>query len=127
MLAADDVALSQHPLEPPYEGEEGGVVLAMHKRYERDRKLVREKIKAAKAKGPLVCEVCSFDFEASYGELGAGYIEVHHMQPVHMLKPGSKVALFDFALPCANCHRMVHRTNSPLPLTALRFAYSTKG
>lgn len=44
ILAADDTALSQHALEPPYEGEEGGVVLAMHKRYERDRKLVREKL-----------------------------------------------------------------------------------
>ena len=75
ILAADGVALSQHPLEPPYEGEEGGVVLAMHKRYERDRKLVREKLKEAKAKGPLACEVCAFDFEATYGELGAGYIE----------------------------------------------------
>lgn len=66
----------------------------MHKRYERDRKLVREKLKAAKAKGPLVCEVCAFDFEATYGRLGAGYIEVHHLKLIHMPKPDSKIKLF---------------------------------
>lgn len=122
ILAADNTALSQHPLEPPYEGEEGGVVLAMHKRYERDRKLVREKLKAARAKGPLVCEVCSFDFEATYGELGAGYIEVHHLKPVHTLKPGAKVKLSDLALLCANCHRMMHRSIAVLTLESLQKA-----
>ncbi|WP_232308033.1 HNH endonuclease [Sphingomonas hankookensis] len=88
----------------------------MHKRYERDRKLVREKLKEAKAKGPLACEVCAFDFEATYGELGAGYIEVHHVKPVHTLKPGSKVRLTDLVLLCANCHRMAHRRLGALPI-----------
>ncbi len=96
------------------------MILAMHKRYERDRKLVREKLEAAKAKGPLVCEVCAFDFEATYGELGAGYIEVHHVKPVHTLKPGSKVKLSDLALLCANCHRMAHRSGTPTTLDAIR-------
>lgn len=117
--AADDTALSQHPLEPPYEGEEGGVVLAMHKRYERDRKLVREKLKAAKAEGPLACQVCAFDFEATYGELGVGYIEVHHINPIHTLKPGSKVKLSDLALLCANCHRMIHRSPGMISIPEL--------
>ncbi|MGN5374851.1 HNH endonuclease [Sphingomonas hankookensis] len=78
-----------------------------------------------KAKGPLVCEVCAFDFEATYGELGAGYIEVHHLKPVHTLKPGSKVKLSDLALLCANCHRMAHRKPSSITFRTLRDAFST--
>ena len=127
ILAADDTTLSQHPLEPPYEGEEGGVVLAMHKRYERDRKLVREKLKLAKAAGPLQCEVCAFNFEASYGALGAGYVEVHHTKPVHTLVPGTKTKLTDLVLLCANCHRMAHRSMMLVPIGMLKSIISTKG
>ena len=28
------------------------------------------------------CYVCGFDFEAVYGEIGAGYIHVHHLTPL---------------------------------------------
>lgn len=103
ILAADDAAVSQHPLEPPYEGEEGGVIIATHKRYERDRKLVRETIKQAKAHGLLACEVCAFDFEATYGASGSRYIEVHHTLPIHTFRPGTKIKLSKLALLCANC------------------------
>ena len=58
--------------------------MRLHKRYERDPKLVREKRKAAAAAGSMACEVCGFDFEKAYGELGVGYIDVHHTKPVHM-------------------------------------------
>ncbi|MES3091908.1 HNH endonuclease [Sphingomonas aerolata] len=80
---------------------------------------MREKRKAAAATGALACEVCGFDFEAAYGGLGAGYIEVHHTKPVHMLTPGTKTKLADLALLCANCHRMMHRKQSPIDLELL--------
>ncbi|RZK29449.1 MAG: HNH endonuclease, partial [Hymenobacter sp.] len=76
--------------------------------------------KAAAAAGSMACEVCGFDFEAAYGELGAGYIEVHHTKPVHTLAPGTKTKLADLALLCANCHRMAHRRRFPLPLDSIR-------
>lgn len=28
------------------------------------------------------CHVCEFDFESIYGELGKGYIHVHHVEPL---------------------------------------------
>lgn len=31
----------------------------------------------------LACEACGFDFEATYGPRGAGYIECHHVVPLH--------------------------------------------
>ena len=120
--SADEGAVSKLPMTEPYEGEEGGVLMRLHKRYERDPKLVSEKRKAAAVAGKLACEVCGFDFEAAYGALGAGYIEVHHTKPLHTIVPGTKTKLADLALLCANCHRMAHRTRLPLSLEAIRSA-----
>ncbi len=120
VLEADEAVVAQLPAVESYEGEEGGVVMRLHKRYERDPKLVREKRKAAAATGSLACEVCGFDFEATYGRLGAGYIEVHHTKPVHTLVPGTKIALAELAVLCANCHRMAHRKLQPLDVANLR-------
>ncbi|MES3046521.1 HNH endonuclease [Sphingomonas faeni] len=117
---ADEVAVAKLPPAEPYEGEEGGVVMRLHKRYERDPKLVAEKRKAAAATGDLKCEVCGFDFKAAYGDLGEGYIEVHHTKPVHTLLAGTKTKLSDLALLCANCHRMAHRRKTPVPLHILQ-------
>ena len=122
VLKANEAVVAKLPPAEPYEGEEGGVVMRLHKRYERDPKLVSEKRKAAAATGELACEVCGFDFKAAYGELGEGYIEVHHTKPVHTLLAGSKTKLDDLALLCANCHRMAHRAREPLSLTAVRSA-----
>ncbi|MGF7234005.1 MAG: HNH endonuclease [Frankia sp.] len=56
----------------------------------------------------LRCEVCGFDFEKTYGSRGAGYIECHHIVPLHTT--GQRATkLDDLALICANCHRMIHR------------------
>ena len=126
-------ALAQPTVAPPgsepdpYEGEEGGVVLRLHKRYERDPKLVREKLRLAKAAQVLVCEVCSFDFTKTYGSLSPGYVEVHHTKPVHMMKPGSKTKLSDLALLCANCHRVAHSRRVPLTLDQIRDSMPSSG
>ncbi len=122
VIGADEAVVAKLPPVEPYEGEEGGVIMCLHKRYERDPKLVREKRKAAAAAGSLACEVCGFDFEEAYGQLGAGYIEVHHTKPVHTLIPGTKTKLADLALLCANCHRMAHRKRTPVPIIELKEA-----
>lgn len=119
---ADEVTIAKLPPAEPYEGEEGGVVMQLHKRYERDPKLVVAKRKEAAAAGNLACEVCGFDFKATYGELGEGYIEVHHTKPVYTLLAGTRTKLDDLALLCANCHRMAHRKRQPLSLEAIRLA-----
>jgi 5-methylcytosine-specific restriction protein A len=120
--AANEAKLAKLPVVEPYEGEEGGVVVRLHKRYERDPRLVAEKRKAAKAAGDFVCEVCGFDFGKAYGSLGADFIEIHHTKPVHMMKPGAKTKLADLALLCSNCHRMAHRKRVPLSLDEIRAA-----
>lgn len=117
---ANEEAVAKLPTVEPYEGEEGGVIMRLHKRRERDPRLVREKRKAAKAAGDFRCEVCKFDFEAAYGPLGAEFIEVHHTKPVHTMTPGAKTKLSDLALLCANCHRMAHRKRTPLSIADLK-------
>ncbi|WP_432185992.1 HNH endonuclease [Streptomyces sp. Tue6028] len=76
---------------------------------ERDPKLRRRKIQQATRSGrPLSCEVCAFDFSRAYGALGEGYIEVHHVLPLH-ISGTRETKLDDLACLCANCHRMCHR------------------
>ncbi|MCP4547071.1 MAG: hypothetical protein GY835_11450 [bacterium] len=61
-----------------------------------------------------VIGICRF-----YGDLGAGFIEMHHLKP---LSSGErKTTLRQIVLVCANCHRMLHRRGAdPLPVAELR-------
>jgi 5-methylcytosine-specific restriction protein A len=125
--SADEAKIATLPEAGEYVGEEGGVIMRLHKRYERDGKLVHKKVAEAVAKGCLECEVCRFDFEATYGEIGAGFIEVHHLKPVNQLGKGGKTKLSDLALLCANCHRMAHRKREPLGLNDIRKSIQSGG
>ncbi|MFD5267669.1 HNH endonuclease [Streptomyces sp. NPDC058335] len=76
---------------------------------ERDPKLRARKIdQVLRRGGSLQCEVCDFDFARAYGDLGEGYIEVHHVTPLH-ISGRRETKLDDLACLCANCHRMCHR------------------
>lgn len=122
ITSLDVKAIDTTDADAAYEGEEGGVIIRLHKRYERDSRLVAAKRKASKASGSLKCEACDFDFAMVYGALGSDYIEVHHTKPVHLMAPGSKTRLADLALLCANCHRMAHRKRVPLTIREVRDA-----
>jgi 5-methylcytosine-specific restriction protein A len=100
------------PLEVGYEDEselEGRLFLRLHAYRERKPGLKKKKIKSVLASGGiLACQACEFDFGKFYGERGQGYIECHHIEPLHM--GGEKRrGLDDLALLCANCHRVIHK------------------
>ncbi|MEU5893419.1 HNH endonuclease [Streptomyces sp. NPDC047461] len=77
---------------------------------ERDPKLRSLKIRQVQRSGqPLQCEVCGFDFARTYGDLGEGYIEVHHVTPLY-ISGTRETRLDDLACVCANCHRMCHKS-----------------
>jgi predicted HNH restriction endonuclease len=102
------------------EAEEGRVITAMHRRYERNAALVQAKKKRALATlGRLACEACGFDFRERYGDRGEGFIECHHAKPVHALRPGEKTKIADLRLLCSNCHRMIHATRTWLTIEDL--------
>lgn len=108
-------------LEGITEAAEGKLLTRVHMSRERNQKLVSEKKRRTLEKhGTLVCETCGFDFEKRYGKRGSGFIEAHHLTPVHQLTPGTKTHLRDLALLCANCHRMIHAFRPWLSLGQLR-------
>lgn len=58
------------------------------------------------------CAICGFDFEKIYGEIGRGFIEVHHVVPIHERGGEYTVNPITDLIPlCSNCHSMIHRRN----------------
>jgi 5-methylcytosine-specific restriction protein A len=103
------------------EAEEGRLLTRMHRIRERNRELVKRKPDAVLRKtGRLACEACNFDFNDTYGEHGRGFIEVHHLLPLHVLTPGTRTRMQDLAVLCANCHRMVHAKTKWLTLSEIK-------
>lgn len=93
------------------------------KRYRYHKRIERASTAKVKKLKGYVCEACSFDFKAVYGELGKNYIEAHHLFPLSSLEEGQKAAygpMDDFAVLCANCHRMIHRQDDVSDIAALR-------
>ena len=92
--------------------EEGKQVTVTHLLYERNRCIVNKKKQQAALKGELECEICHFNFEKVYGNVGRNFIEAHHIVPLAEAKGLHKTKLEDLILVCSNCHRMLHRIPS---------------
>ncbi|MEP2953075.1 MAG: HNH endonuclease [Sulfitobacter sp.] len=111
VLAVDDVT----------EAREGKLLSRIHRYRERNAAIVkRKKASHFKQHGHLCCEACGFDFQATYGDRGEGFIECHHTKPVSELTVGETTKLSDLVLLCANCHRMVHASRPWWTLQKLR-------
>lgn len=68
-----------------------------------------------------ICQVCRLNFEEKYGEIGRGYIHVHHITPVSSIGRQYQVDPINDLVPvCPNCHAMLHRKNPPLSIEELR-------
>ena len=120
-LVSRESALFDRSQQEEDEGEyewEDLRLLRRHKRIERNRILV-SKVKRCLG---FTCQACGLNFENVYGSIGKGYIEAHHLVPLSQLK-GKRVALDperDFAVLCANCHRMVHLSDYVSDISAFR-------
>jgi len=91
----------------------------MHRRIERNPRAAKQ----AKRHHGVRCQACDLQFDERYGELGRGFIEAHHLRPISSLDEGVAVSYdvaADFAVLCANCHRMIHRTADPSDLVSFR-------
>lgn len=66
------------------------------------------------------CIVCNFDFEKKYGELGKGFIHVHHLKPISEIGRHYEVEpIKDLRPVCPNCHAMIHKANPALSIEEL--------
>ncbi|WP_088707526.1 HNH endonuclease [Noviherbaspirillum denitrificans] len=67
------------------------------------------------------CQVCALDFSEKYGELGAGFIHVHHRVSIAAIGNEYCVDPVNDLVPvCPNCHAMLHRREPPLEIEELR-------
>lgn len=86
--------------------QEGRVNRYYSNKYERDKK---NREAAIKIHG-LRCKACGFDFQEKYGDLGQGFIEIHHKVPLYSLGEEIFVNPYTDLVPvCSNCHRIIHR------------------
>ena len=67
------------------------------------------------------CSICNFNFSEIFGDLGKGFIHVHHLKPLseigelYHLNPIS-----DLRPVCPNCHSMLHRQVPALSIEELK-------
>lgn len=101
---------------------EGKLKLRLHLRKERNRSLVNhaKKIWNQEQNGRVCCFICTFCFIERYGDVGKGFIEAHHNQPIESLLPDTAVNISDLVPVCSNCHSMLHRNRPWLTVEQLR-------
>jgi predicted HNH restriction endonuclease len=103
-----------HAAEETFEGTQATIYV---NRYERDPKARRACISVY---GPI-CAVCGFDFGKTYGDIGIGFIHVHHLHPLSAVGKKHKVnPRLDLRPVCPNCHEMLHRRSPPFSIEELR-------
>ncbi len=103
--------------EDDKEFNEGELRQVTTNRYERNRE-AREK--CIELKG-CKCEVCGIDFKETYGEIGEGFIHVHHVTPISSKGKDYKLDIDNDLVPvCPNCHAMMHRKNPPFSVEELK-------
>ena len=68
-----------------------------------------------------ICAACGFDFEASYGEIGRGFIHVHHVKPLSEIGAQYQVnPIQDLRPVCPNCHAMLHMQSPAMSIEELK-------
>jgi predicted HNH restriction endonuclease len=97
--------------------EEGSVDKVTTTQRNRSGKLRSIAVREFKSKhdGELFCIACDFNFHTVYGEIGKDFIEIHHLEPMHLRDIDGELITIEKALEkvatvCPNCHRIIHRT-----------------
>ena len=94
-----------HPNDEAGPHLEGATRLILINAYERNRRAREECI----AHYGCACMVCGMSFGNIYGEIGIGYIHVHHIVPLAIIGAEYQVdPINDLRPVCPNCHAMLH-------------------
>lgn len=128
-IVNEEITNPQHKIIPLDENiviNEGSEKFIRQKTYERSKKLRDIAITHYMKDGKILCDICCFDFGAFYGELGQGYIEIHHIKPIFMFDDEDSEKTIEEALQnvipvCSNCHRIIHRNRiSPVSIEEMK-------
>ena len=115
-LVNDDVYDVDYP-EDDDKLYEGALVKVMANKYERNQKARKECV----AKKGYKCLVCGCDFEKAYGEIGKGFIHVHHVVPISSIGQEYELNVDTDLVPvCPNCHYMMHRKDPPYTVEEMK-------
>jgi len=123
LTSKDVISASNTDIETDEQGleHEDLRIMRVHKRIERNQKLSQQ----AKNIHGYTCQICRFNFEKKYGDIGKDFIEAHHLVPLSQLK-GQRIALNpkkDFAVLCSNCHSMIHKTEYVSDINSFKNKY----
>lgn len=108
IISLANIAIETNELETIENSLEGKQLRVYTTKYERDPKLRQQAINIH----GYTCMACKFNFLEKYGELGRGFIHVHHIKP--LAQTGEQVVnpRTDLIVLCPNCHYMIHRNSS---------------
>lgn len=69
----------------------------------------------------VTCSVCDFNFEKKYGDIGEGFIHVHHLTELSSIRSEYQIDPIEDLRPvCPNCHAMLHKRNPAYTIEELR-------
>jgi len=75
-----------------------------------------------------ICQACKLDFSKRYGDRGTGFIHVHHTTPLFDIGMAYRVDPIRDLIPvCPNCHAMLHKSEPPISINALRAILANDG
>lgn len=75
----------------------------------------------------LNCSICGFNFEKFYGEVGAGFIHVHHLRPLSEIRQDYRLnPIKDLRPVCPNCHAMLHQRKPAYSIDELKAKLTEK-
>ncbi len=67
------------------------------------------------------CVVCGFNFKEVYGEIGDGFIHVHHKVELSSIKESYSIEPKNDLVPvCPNCHAMLHKKKPAYSIEELK-------
>ncbi len=96
---------------------EGALMKVRVNKYERSQKARKECVE----KKGYRCWACGKDLEEMYGEIGKGFIHIHHLTPISTIGKEYKLNVETDLVPvCPNCHYMLHRKNPPYTIEELK-------
>ncbi len=68
-----------------------------------------------------ICFVCGFDFAKSYGEVGRGFVHVHHLRQLSEVGEEYQIdPIRDLRPVCPNCHAIIHRRKPAYTIEEVR-------
>lgn len=110
-ILVKEIKTTNYNIDEEESFNEGNKKLEIHKTRERNPKVISRAKELFKIKNNnrLFCEICGFDFEEKYGEIGKDFIEAHHTIPISDMNENNKTKIEDIIMVCSNCHKMIHR------------------